>query len=421
MGKAGIRIAWPALLALLALVGGCEQGEPEAGAGAAAEGGAPSAVAQQAGDDGDKADFRDRLLELALDTASAMPNNPHIKPKSRAQEGLMAVCLELDRPDRALRCIKQIGNWRRGMGYADLAYYLAKRNENKNVPEYLDRAAEISRFARQAWRRDRIRVRMAQTYALLGEHEKAAELQGTVVESETGKTAGVGRSLESDEAFQDVVRSLDKMVESGNFDLINNALHAYARLYGRFYENAERRELLERKLRQAWEKMPPLVKIRVLRPLTEAAIEHGDSDKALELADETKALIDGARWPPRHHIPLLAEEAELRFRAGDEAEARANTAAARELFEAKLDEIQSFDRAESLRPVAVTYRVMGDTETALEVYRQVVEQGAVNPNAMQRAVDLSATLGSMALHGVEPDDKLWGRVREIRAGLGDPW
>jgi hypothetical protein len=64
---------------------------------------------------------------------------------------------------------------------------------------------------------------------------------------------------------------------------------------------------------------------------------------------------------------------------------------------------------------------MGDTAAALAVYKQAVEAGMENPNSRPRAEDLAATCCSMAVHAVQPDAELFARIREICAGLSDPW
>jgi hypothetical protein len=64
---------------------------------------------------------------------------------------------------------------------------------------------------------------------------------------------------------------------------------------------------------------------------------------------------------------------------------------------------------------------MGDAGTTLNLYRRALEAGQENPNSRPRTDDLIATCCSLALHAVEPDETLMSRIRDIRAGLGDPW
>jgi len=78
-------------------------------------------------------------------------------------------------------------------------------------------------------------------------------------------------------------------------------------------------------------------------------------------------------------------------------------------------------RAGALRPVAEAYHALGDAKTALAIYRIAVDDGAENPNARPRAEDLTETCISMAVRGVQPDERLLTRIRQIEAGLREPW
>jgi hypothetical protein len=78
-------------------------------------------------------------------------------------------------------------------------------------------------------------------------------------------------------------------------------------------------------------------------------------------------------------------------------------------------------RAGALRPLAEAYHALGDRDAALSVYKLAVEEGALNPNARPRAMDLSATCLSLAQSACEPDAELRERLAEMRAGLGSPW
>ena len=92
-----------------------------------------------------------------------------------------------------------------------------------------------------------------------------------------------------------------------------------------------------------------------------------------------------------------------------------------EADDAERERIAPIFRASALRPIAETYQSMGDNAAALALYKRVVEEGANNKNARPRAEDLSATCRSMALNAAEPDSELWARLREISAGLCNPW
>ena len=365
--------------------------------------------------------YKADLLNIAFDAASAMPANPHIKSRSLAQEKVVTACLELEQPERALKYIEQIDNWRRGAGFADLALYHVRHGAmKKKVEMYLDRSAE---FADQTedWRRDLIRVKIAQTHELLGQHQQALALAANLEDSQSGKVARVKAMTQPSESFDEQMKELDALVSTGNFDIVKNALGAYRELFNRFYTDTERRALIKSRLKASWGNMPISIRIDLLMELASSSLAHVDRETAFGLVNETGRMMESASWQPRFEIPLRAGLAELRFAAGDEKRARADLLDALDMFDANRQGIVNIDKAGILRSVAEAYQTMGDTEAARKIYRRALEAGIENPNSRPRAEDLAATCCSMALHGVEPGEDLFSRIREILDGLGDPW
>jgi tetratricopeptide (TPR) repeat protein len=378
------------------------------------------AGASGAGEDSTLQAYQRDLLDLAFEAASAMPLEPHVKNRSRAQEVVVLACFELNQPQRARRYIEGIVNWRRGTAYADLAFHLARNGLIDEVENDLERAAEIAEET-EDWRRDRIKAKIARAYAYLGLTETAETFGQGIEASESGTLAQVRAMVCPADAFEGHIEKLETLASADNFDVVRGALAAYAELFKRFYADIEKRALTEQKIKASWDNMPPFVQIELLSQLAEYALDHDDRAKALELVNEAEALMDAATWRPRPQVPLMAGLAALRFRAGDEERGREEIQQALELFESKRNEIVNIYRAETLRPVAEAYQAMGQTASALEVYVRAVEAGMENPNSRPRAEDLTATCCSMAVHAVEPSANLWNRIREIRDGLGDPW
>jgi tetratricopeptide (TPR) repeat protein len=151
-------------------------------------------------------------------------------------------------------------------------------------------------------------------------------------------------------------------------------------------------------------------------------LEHSDKAKAAAIVKELKVFLDGLRIRPEYEIPLRSRLAALRFRTGDAQTARDELAAAMELYDKTREkEIINMFRAGVLRVVAQAYVAIGDDDSALKVYRRAIEEGVVNINSRPRAMDLCETCVSMALNQIEPDEKLWARIKAINEELGDPW
>lgn len=364
--------------------------------------------------------YRQRLLDLAFDAVSAMPADPHIKSRSRAQETVIAACLELDQPQRARRYTEQIGDWRRGACYVALASYCAQHGSTHEAGPYLSLAVEIAGQA-EDWQRGRIRGGIAQAYVAMGQAKEAATFEKDLDASEAGKVARARAMICPPDSFDRQMEVLGALASSKQVDLAANALRAYTDLFDRFYADSERRVTVENKIRASWTSLPIFIRIDLLKAMADFSLSHADRAKALELVEEARKMMDSASWQPRFSIPLMAVLAELRFRAGDTERARTEAREALDLFDAKRDGIVNIYRAHMLRCIAEAYQAMGDTPVAMDLYGRAVEAGMENPNSRPRAEDLAATCCSMALHAAEPGSGLWSRIRGIRDGLKDPW
>lgn len=368
-------------------------------------------VTEEALKDKPIADFQIKLLDLAFEIASKIPIEPHIKDRSKAQEIVVSACLELDQPDRASGYIEQIEDWRRGMCYAELALYYIKNNN-------IDKAKHCANLAHkvvmqdhgQSWRNERIKAKILEVNEEFLRISQKADVS-TINLSEN----------EEEIAFNNQIKELDDLVAPGNFEVIKNALNVYARLFKLHYGKPQRRLLIEEKIKNSWMQMPYFIRIHLLADLTESAIEHSDNQKSLELIDEAQTYLYDYQWPAESLIPLVSKLSGLRFKAGDIEIAHKDINAAWVIFQEQRNTIVDISRAKTLRPLAQAYQLIGDTEASLSVYRNAVEEGAVNPNSRPRAEDLSATCCSMALNYIEPDEELWERIHQISKELGHPW
>ena len=364
--------------------------------------------------------YQNKLLELAFESATAIPIKPHIKDRSRAQEKVVAAALDLDQPKLAFKYIEQIDNWRRGIGFADLAFYYAKHGYAEKVDEYLILANQVSETA-DGWRRDQIRVKIAKTYTLLEQKLQADKFEANIVDSELGKVAVVKAMIAKDNFFNEQVKSLDDLIETGNFDILINALNAYTELFNRFYKNVERRLLVEDKIKTSWGNLPLFLRIELLTRLINFAIDHSDQTKALANVNEAQTLTDSAKFPLEYQIKLMAKLIKLRFLAGDKQKAKNDANALLSLFNSKKDKIVNIYRAKTLCPLAEAYQSMGNKGSSLKVYKMAVEESVENANSRPRAEDLTTICISMALNRVEPNAELWNRIYQIKKQFGHPW
>jgi hypothetical protein len=424
-----------AVAAFLLIVGGSNEHSVEASAARPAESAAlpssPKAEPVAAPDaaialeDEAIAPFQARLLDLAYETASALPVQPHVKTRSRVQGEVVDACLKLDQPRRALGWLDRIQNWQRGLAYAELAFYCVQHGAKDEVEPWLEVARKATEVSEeeigQAWRRDRIRAAMARTYLMLGRNAEAAKYSNSLADSESGSFQVLQAKLGEDEVLEEQLNALDGAIIAGDFEQVQGAMKVCAELFDRFYADEGRRSRIEEKMKASWGRLPVQFRIEITMDLADSAVAHGDSPKALALGEEARALIEGSRWRAEHRLPMLARLAGIRGRAGEAEKARAEADAVLAAYDADRDTIGSIYRAGALRPLAAAYNELGDAKTALAVYKRAVEEGVVNPNSRPRAEDLSATCCSMALEKVEPDAELAARMKQIFDGLKDPW
>jgi hypothetical protein len=364
--------------------------------------------------------YRVQLLELAFDAGSSIPQQPHLNDRSRAQSAIVEACLQLEQPALALQFIEQIDHWRQGAAHADYAFYLAQRGDVNDLERYLALAARRAESA-QDWRRDRIKAKIVRVRVLLNQHEQASALNENVADSEAGTIEEVKAMIGDEAEFDRQMAAFDALIAQQDFDLTRGALEAAAQWFNRFYQDVARRELAESKIKSSWSAVPVMLRIELLLRLTEFALNHQDRAKALDLVNQAQQMLGAHQWSADYEIVTAARIAGLRHISGDADRAQADLQTVAGWYESRREQIMGIDRAGALRAIAEAHAKMKDAAASLRCYSRAVDEGADNPNARPRALDLSATCASMARAAVEPDEALWARLRQIRAGLTQPW
>jgi len=365
-------------------------------------------------------DFQASLLDVAMDTASNIPVKPHIKDRSRAQELVVEACLKLGQPLKAEQYTKRIDDWRKGICYARLALYGIQNGCTQEVGRFLEIATDTAKTTND-WRRDRIRIQIAQAYALLGNQKFINELQSQVSHSEVGKILLFKTGSADATTFENHIEELLNLINSGNYDLIKNALHGCGNLFDKVYGDPIKRDRVEDVIRGGLKTMPISLRFEMLVTLSHSTIDHKDLLKANELTSEVNRLLEDYHWKPEQKVPMLGDVSLLYQGMGETQKALDTVGSALVLYDKSRNYIVDIWRARTLRPLAEAYLSMGDETKALELYRRALEEGTGNPNSRPRAEDLSATCTSMAVHSIRPDDVFWARIQQIQTELGPPW
>lgn len=373
------------------------------------------------------ADYRVRLLDVAMAAASKLPIEPHLKNRSRAQHAVAKAALELDQPRLALGYMDRIDDWRRGAVSAEYMLYAARRGHTDKLERY-DRIARASaKLATQDWRQEYIHLTLAQAQLLLGNPEPA-EAFDTQLQNDSfvGRTTQIdAQRLDpgDDASYQRLMAALDRMIAKNHYEIIINSGQVYVTLYDKYYGDASRREAIEQKLRSAYKHMPGPETIDLLIGLADVAAGHDDLEQARSLLDESQGLYAQAAWTAHreYEYEYAGKLAEAFVRAGDVAGARALLDAALAQFDERESEIYNLWRPDCLRPLAGAYQLVGDEQAARALYGRALAAGALNPNGRPQAEDLSATCTSMSLYAFEPDAALWDEIHRLRDQLSAPW
>lgn len=371
------------------------------------------------------------LLDLAFEAASKFPLDPHVKNRSRAQEQAVVASLQLGAPVRALRYTEGIANWRRGVGYADVAAFGVEHQgghgKGQRTLGLLELAeAEALKAAQvpnaQAWRVDRIRARIARVHALLGDYELAREIEARVEPDEKGAVEAVRTERIASDEFEARLEAFSNATGvKVTFQEAQNSLDGMVRLFDRFYSDAERRQKLVDAVKAGSERMPAQIRFDVRRRLVEVALEKGTPGAARPLVDELQRCFDATRWRPEVHVACLGIIAKLRFRAGQSGLARGLVGAALDRYEVARTEVENFLRADGLVPVAEALATIGDKDAARALFGRALTEAEENPNARVRTDDFVLIACSMATSNIDPGEDLMARLKSVAEGLRAPW
>lgn len=376
---------------------------------------------QDASGDKEISDYQYKLLETAFKTASKIPSKPHIKDKSKTQQMVVMTCLSINQPNLALKYINEISNWRKGVCYAELAYYFAEKGQTDKVQKFLDMAEVTASENIDDKRSSRIKVKIAQTYTFLKQNKQSQNFQRDLEEFDTGKVAQTKAIIADANSFEQQISFLDELIAIGSFDVTKNALNAYIQLYNRFYSEPDKRDFIKEKIISSWRPIPIPIRVELLVKLAQFAVSNDDPNNATAILELAQQIIDEHKWLPQTKIPMIADVAKVRFAAGDKDKAIGQVDELWNLYNANSEKITNIYRAGILRPLAQAYKSMDKVEKSLMIYKRAVEEGIANPNSRPRAEDLAATCCSMALNEVEPDAQLWSRINQIYEELGQPW
>lgn len=373
------------------------------------------------------------LLQLAFDAASKFPLQPHGKNRSRAQEVAVVAAFELGAPEFAVALGAKIADWRRGCAYADFAWAMAKRGDAARAREYVKLAEGVVRDERddpgaQEWRGDLIQLKVARALSALGDVEAAAKASGAIDQASTHAVDATWNSTASErvatmtaERAPAEFAALDQGFATMSLGQQASTMALVARMHEKFFADAALRRACEERVAVTWDKTMPSLRLDALAQMVRSCHAKADAARAAELLATMRAIVEGHRWRSEDRMPQVARLVELANELGQSDRARADAEAALKAYQSERDGIVDIYRAETLRPLALAWFVLGDRERGEDLFALAVEEGMENPNSRPRCDDLVDACVDLARRGIDPSPKTWARLREVQQGLGEPW
>ncbi len=361
------------------------------------------------------------LLEFAREVVDAVPaHGGYEKDRARLQELVVGCEVELHQLERAELVAAEIGNWRRGSAYADIAIAYARAGNRASMERVAQLALQATSSALE-WQAQRVSVKVAQANAILGLDAEAAKLEAGVGEPEQGKVALMRAGRLDAAAFDAQMKTLDEWVATKNFDLVRNASAIYVELFRSSMGNQARCQRIEVGITTANAALPLDIRIGNLLALAQIAGEQRDAAAASARIDASMALIAAAKWLPGDEIEQRVRIATACAAIGIPARALAEATAALTLYDAKRIEIVDIDRATALRSIASAFMMCERPLDAHACFARALDEGGVNPNARPRAEDLAQTCLALARCAMVPTDAMWVKLHAARASLAAPW
>lgn len=373
------------------------------------------------------------LLLVAFEAASRFPMEPHWKNRGRAQDVVVAACFQLGQPELARSYGERIADWRRGTSLADYAWFQARAGVRDGLEAVLAQAQLVLDTERkspdaQEWRGDMVALKLARAWTALGQPEKASAAAAGIAPESANAVDGTWAStladrvsrLSAGEAGAEVA-SIDANFASMSIGQQAAAGELLAALHERFFAEAALRAEIEKRPARLWSTLMPSVRLDCLVKMVRTNVARGETAHGKELLRVVAEIVEGHTWREEDELPWRAVVVELTALVGEVDRARSLADAALARFHEVRERIVNIYRARALRPLMLARFALGDRQGGGELLELVLEEGMENPNSRPRCDDLVDTCTQLAVRGFEPPASSLLRIREIAAGLGDPW
>lgn len=359
------------------------------------------------------------MLNLAFEIASSIPADPHERDRARMQEDVAVACLDEAMLERAVEIANAMAGWRRAEVLVLAAQRYAVAKDDTRARALVARAqAEAST---DHWSHERIMAAVAKVHLQLGDDASARALsmpespadQGAVEVARTASVAFDQLDVQAD--------MFDRAIATQNFDLARTGIDGYLVWMERVVNDPDRWARATKALDAGIPDLPRDLQVVYTVRRAELLWKLGLSAAAREQVSAAADVFSSTEFQPEDCVPIGIAVARARIDIGDLEGAAQDLRTLRAQYEVNRASIVDLRRATSLRALAEAYAKLGDRPEAVRCFAIALDEGARNPNARPRAMDLTATCLSMVRAGVLPSPELQVRIDSIRVALTDPW
>lgn len=360
------------------------------------------------------------ILNKAFEGASLMPLYPHVKTRSLLQYEIVEEFAARGEYDYAYDLANLIMDWRRGQGFALIAHQMVENGHSEERVAELLRQGERIASLTDSWQREEIAALLALTHAALDNQEKARFLVSGMVESEVGRLESYNAANQVETEVETRLQVLEQLLLTATLDTQRNVLEGLYALHLEVYHEPEMRAMLEAKIRAVLLKLPSNLAFEGELRLAQNAAEMGDTEAVRSILDPLEAFVFNDVWEAQHQYELICKLVDTEHEVGNSARALELLDRAKKQFAERKPTIEPMYWGTCQRPLAESYRKLGKPEVSLDIIRQALLDGVVNPNIRPRSMDfVRNAIVASRLEGMSGSDVLVSAADEVLKEL-DP-
>ncbi|AKJ65468.1 hypothetical protein [Kiritimatiella glycovorans] len=365
------------------------------------------------------------VLDWGFRFATAIPTvRSYLVTRSDAQYEVLKTYLHHGLADEVESRLKDVGNWRRGQLYTDLAAHYARAGRRAAAEKNLDLARQF-RDAIDGWQKTRITAHIGQVHSTLDHTEEAGRLETDLPEEESIRvTKQRIEDLAQREGVQSALDHMKAREDTESFEVRHAVVKGYADLLGHpdASSGTEAFSEITNRIEGLIAELPPLMRQQSLRRMAMRAFEGGSAEAGRAVLERAEEDLKSLPLNARFDIPLLVGLAQVWSEEADSPERAAVLMEdAAEILEQQAQKIRPIYRMEAITALAGGFASIGREDRARDYYGRVLDLAEKQNNGRPRARIVAELCASMGHYRLTLTEEFEGRLERMLAGLGEPW